>query len=175
VKKNLIIAVLLLVGTVAFAQVPFNSPIANATINVKATVQQSAAIILSANSVLFNVQDASVSTDGDKAISVVSKVSIAKGHGAVMEIGSTNLTGVGDGQVIPAALLAYKTTQSAGFNPLDNDPAMNAILAINTNSGGLLNATPAGLATNLTFKLAPVPTYNPDVYSGTVTLVLQVL
>jgi hypothetical protein len=175
-KKSLfVVALFALSAMVASAQVPFNTPTASATIAVHATIQQSASIVLSANSVNFNVIDPTVATDGDKSINVVSKVSMAKGHGASMEIGSTDLVAMGGAGNIPAKNLLAKTSQSAGYFPLDNDPAMNAILAINTNGGALLNATPSGLSTSLSFQLAPVPTFVPDQYSGTVTLILYVL
>jgi hypothetical protein len=159
----------------ASAQIAFNTPTATATIAVNATIQQSASLTLSGNSVNFNVLDATVPTNGDKAITVTSKVSIAKGHAATMEIGSTDLVGLNGGGTIPAELISYKTGVSLGFNPLYNDPAMNGILAINTNSGALLNATPAGLTTPISFQLAAVPTYVPDQYTGTVTIILFVL
>lgn len=175
--KKAVFAILVLALSVvsSSAQIAFNAPTASATIAVNATIQQSASLTLSGNVVNFNVLDATAPTNGDKSITVTSKVSIAKGHGATMEIGSSDLVGLNGGGTIPARLISYKTGQSAGFNPLDNDPAMNAILAINTNSGALLNATPAGLSTPLSFQLAPVPTYVPDQYTGTVTVILFVL
>jgi len=170
-KKSLfILGLLCLSAAVASAQVPFNSPTASATIAVHATVQQSASILLSANSINFNVLDASKTTDGDKSISVTGKVAVAKGHGVFMTFISSDLIGVNDGKTIPANLVWGKTAGATSFAPIDST-AYYTPIGFYAAAGNLNQDA----STTLALQLQPVPTAVPDQYSGAVTITLQVL
>jgi hypothetical protein len=166
---SLVFAVALFAAS-ASAQVPFNSPSATAIIAVNATIQQSASILLSANSINFNVLDPSKNTDGDKSVSITGKVAVAKGHGVFMTLWSSELTGKNDGGVIPAAYVLGKTAGAATFTPIDTTAAYTPIGFYA--AGGNLKQD---VSTTLSLQLAPVPTYVPDQYTGTVTVMLQVL
>jgi hypothetical protein len=173
-KKSLFVLALLGFSAVfATGQVPFNSPTASASIAVKATIQQSLSVLLSSNAINFDVQDAAKPTNGDTAVTIQGNASMAKNHGFYLTIYSTDLTGVNDGQVIPASLLLAKTTGAQGFSPLSNGAWNYDPLSISA-SKGILNQT-AGLSTSLSLQLSPVPNYVPDVYAGTVTILAQVM
>lgn len=166
-KVFAIFALVLFVGTFAAAQVPFTQTQASAVINVNATIQQSASIVLDKGVVNFDVKNAKLVTDGG-TVTATGTVSLAKGHYAEFVIDGGPLVGSKDGGTIEDHIYVV-----AGVNPTPQQLNLGGLyydLFIAPN--GVLGQT---LKFPMTFTLAPVEDFVPDQYSGNITVTLYVV
>jgi hypothetical protein len=170
VKKTLvIIAVVMFLGAFAAAQVQFNQPSASAIINVNATIQQSASIVLDKTVINFDVTDPKVVTNGGDVVAT-GTVSMAKGHYAEFVIEGGELHGSKDGGTIADHIYV---AAPAGGNPTPQQVNVGGLYySLNYAASGVIGQK---LLFPMTFTLAPVEGFVPDQYSGTVTITLYVV
>jgi hypothetical protein len=171
-KKTLFVLVAIAFATAAYAKAPdFTQQNWSQNITVNATIQQSVSCQLGATEINFNVSNPSAETLADTTASISCTASVAKGHSAFITITSSDLIGAKDGMQIPANLVWGKSTGAADFRPLDSTAYYTPVAM--TASAGTLNL--AGLNTTMSFKLKPVAAFVPDQYTGTVTVLVQVV
>ncbi len=151
--------------TVPAVAAPINAT--PATINLSATVPESATLTASLKSVAFNVTDPTAITPGlESGSGFTASGNWKSGTTATLSISSTDLIGVSGG-TIPAATVQYKY-DGGSFIPLSTSPA----------PAHVYTAAVAGqqsFAAPITFQLMAVPNAAADTYNGVVTLTLQVL
>jgi hypothetical protein len=169
-KLFVLLAVTLLFGTFATAQVAFTTATAAPqTIVVNATIQPSASLALSGNVINFDVQNPTVPTVGN-SINVTGTVNMHKGGNAFFALDCTDLVGKEAGNVIPSTFILMTTAHGATDSPLV--PFGNYWYTSPAATNGSIGEQ---MVEPLSFKLAPVPNFMPDQYTGTMTVTLQVI
>jgi hypothetical protein len=152
----------------ASAQVAWSSYNLNQTINLKAQINQTASLSCP-GSVFFDVKDAAVPTNGDAAVNCTAIVSLHKGGSASYTVANSALTGTESGNVIPVNYIWVKTNLSQSYGPTDGGFYP---LSYGPPSGATVNHD---MSLVFSFQLQPVPTFVPDIYTGTATIMLQVI
>jgi hypothetical protein len=152
----------------AFAQHGYQTYNLNQSVQLTAQIDQTASLSCP-GAVFFDVKDPSVATNGDQDVHCTAKVSLHRGGVAAYSMSNTVLTGTESGGVIPADLIWAKTNLSAGYGPVDGSGFYPLTFAP---TAGTLNHE---MDLTFTFQLQPVPTFAPDIYTGTATILLQVV